>query len=109
MGAKFAELYGANWTTQAPFQSRDSGFKFVLDTGSETYSKLADRAKWDDDQLRFAISASALEPAKSSSGTVNEPTISGRNVELVARDSLGRLADSVDVDYARVFLSLIHI
>ncbi|MEO6519383.1 MAG: hypothetical protein ABIO17_10395, partial [Pseudoxanthomonas sp.] len=103
VGAEFAELYGAGWNTQAPFQTRDSGFNFVLDTGSETYGKLAARAQWDDDQLRFAISASALEPAKSSSGTVSEPTISGRNVELVARDSLGRLAESVDVDYARVF------
>ncbi|WP_269791224.1 leukotoxin LktA family filamentous adhesin [Stenotrophomonas sp. Iso1] len=103
VGAQFAELYGSGWATQTAFQTRDAGYNFVLDTGSDTYSKLAARSKWDDDQLRFAISASALEPAKSSSGSVTEPTISGRNVELVARDSLGRLAESVDVDYARVF------
>ena len=103
VSAQFAELYGSGWATQTAFQTRDAGYSFVLDTSSDTYSKLAARSKWDDDQLRFAISASALEPAKSSSGAVTDPTISGRNVELVARDSLGRLADSVDVDYARVF------
>ena len=103
VASQFQELHGDGWAALSQFQARDAAFDFALDPASATYAKLADRSQWDDSQLRFAISASALEPAKSSSGAVTDPTVSGRHVELVARDGVGRLADDLQVDYARIY------
>jgi len=103
MDATFGAVYGANWAAGADFTAPNGNFQFTLDTNSNIYKALADRAHWDEGQLQFAINASALEPAKSTGNNNAAPTISGANVTLRARDSLGKLADSVDVNYARVY------
>ncbi|PZU30139.1 MAG: hypothetical protein DI584_00465, partial [Stenotrophomonas sp.] len=103
MDATFGAVYGASWATGAEFATPSTNFSFTLDTNSSIYKELSDRAHWDDGQLQFAINASALEPAKSTGNNNAAPTISGSNVTLRARDGLGKLADSVDVNYARVY------
>lgn len=98
-GATFASAIGADWRSQSAFQTKQSNFAFTLDPTSTQYQDLARNATWTQGQLKYAINANALEPA-SGAVTQADPNVQGRNVTLVARDNVGRLAADRNIGYA---------
>ncbi|MDR0182154.1 leukotoxin LktA family filamentous adhesin [Lysobacter arvi] len=94
----FEQAYGGGWAQRAEFQSQAANYAYTVDTTSQLYTDLTRNAVWTQEQLRYAINANALQP---SGGAVGEtdPNVSGRNVQLDARD-VGRLASDLDVAYA---------
>ena len=95
--AYFAEVYGADWKTRAPFTSFDNAYSYVATAAQR--NGLQQNAIWTDNQLDYAFNNNALRPTTGSVGS-SEPSIIGRNVTLTARDGIGRFAADQQIQQA---------
>ncbi len=103
----FAAEFGVQWQTRPEFATHDSSFAYVIAPGSERHDALSRNAVWTAAQLRYSINANALRPSGGSVGDA-EPTVSGRNIRLDARDDIGRLATDLDIDYASLLAGTLN-
>ncbi|WP_162433759.1 leukotoxin LktA family filamentous adhesin [Pseudoxanthomonas koreensis] len=97
----FDGVYGGGWQSLAEFAGYDAGFAYQVQAGSQQYADLSRNSVWTDEQLRYAINANALEPSGGTVGAAS-PTVSGRNITLLADTGIGRLASDLDLEYVRL-------
>jgi Ca2+-binding RTX toxin-like protein len=78
-----------SWRTEADFVTFNPSFSYTA-TATQT-TNLTQNSTWTEDELRYAINATALEPGGTSIAETT-PNISGNNVTLHSTGSIGRLA-----------------
>ncbi|NMY52176.1 leukotoxin LktA family filamentous adhesin [Pseudomonas sp. WS 5011] len=94
----FAGVFGEGWTQQTDFQTQRSDFSYTA-TAAQIETLTRD-AIWTEGELRYAIDSTALGSAASTPVGAADPNVSGRNVTLITSQDIGRLADSLLIDFA---------
>ena len=82
------------WRTDADWVTFNPSFHYTA-TGDQT-TDLTQNAVWDENQLRFAVNAAALQPG-STTIPPTTPNVSGNNVTIHASGSIGRLAPPITI------------
>jgi hypothetical protein len=95
----FNKMYGStSWMSQPDFVTYNSAYIYTATSAQIT--TLTDW-QWTENVLRYAISKSALTPSSVVVGTTT-PTISGRNLTLIASSGIGQLANPIFVSKAEL-------
>jgi hypothetical protein len=97
--AFFNELYGStSWNNLPEFVTYDPTFSYIATSAQDA---ALNNWQWTENVLRYAISKAALTPSSVVVGTTT-PTISGRNLTLIASGGIGKLADPLFVPKAEL-------
>jgi len=97
--ARFDQAYGNGWNALPEFGSAVNQYAFKLDPTSALAASFGANAVWSSNELEYTFNAATLEPSRPSVGRV-DPTVSGADVTLSARDGVGRLAPALEVPFA---------
>ena len=94
----FEGVFGDNWAQQLDFQAPRSDFSYTASAAQ--IEALTRDAIWTEGELRYAIDSTALGSASSTPVGAADPNVSGRHVTLITGQNIGRLADSLLIDFA---------
>ncbi|TVP87776.1 MAG: hypothetical protein EA348_12315, partial [Pseudomonadaceae bacterium] len=94
----FTETVGDDWRSQAPFTAYQQSFAYQA--SAEQVLALTQNAIWTEGELRYAVDAAALGSASSTPVGAADPNLSGRQVSIKVNGDTGRLADSLEIDFA---------
>ncbi|MCL5041125.1 MAG: leukotoxin LktA family filamentous adhesin [Gammaproteobacteria bacterium] len=96
--AFFAEAVGDDWSTQTPFNTYQQDFAYQA--SAEQVLALTENAIWTEGELRYAVDSAALGSAASTPVGAADPNLSGRQVSIKVNGDTGRLAESLEIDFA---------
>ena len=93
----FAGVFGEDWAQQTAFQSLRTDFSYTA--SAEQIAALTHDAIWTEGELRYAIDSTAMGSASSTPVGAADPNVVGRNVTLITSQDIGRLADSLLINF----------
>ena len=104
IASTFQTYVGNDWQQRAEFNTKETGYQFVLDPAGRIYQDLMADSTWTENQLKYAINVTAL--AVPTGGQVGSApaNVSGREVSLTAgRGGIGRSVEPMLIKYTDLF------